>query len=140
MEPLCSLCHLPQIITRRQDTLQVFSELVLFYRRWKDEEKESWNPCLGSRYYNFEGPAANSFSKNYSNSNLFNSPSAESVFHSPDLPIIPVPFLHIFLKHLIRNVVLEFQEKTLKFLLEINRKLSDLGRIYKPEVSMINIE
>ena len=41
MEPLCSPCHLPQAITWRQDTLQVLSELILFYRRWKDEEKES---------------------------------------------------------------------------------------------------
>ena len=49
-------------------------------------------------------------------------------------------FLLFFWKHLICNVVLEFEEKTLKFLLEINRKLSDLARIYEPEGSLINIE
>ena len=38
------------------------------------------------------------------------------------------------------NVVLLFQEKTLKLFLEINRKLSDLTRIYEPEGSLINIE
>ena len=48
--------------------------------------------------------------------------------------------LFFFWKHLICNVVLEFEEKTLKFLLEINRKLSDLARIYEPERSLINIE
>ena len=51
-----------------------------------------------------------------------------------------MPFLLIFQKHLICNVVSEFQEKTLKLLLEINRKLSDLARIYEPEGSIINIE
>ena len=88
MELLCSLCHLPQAITRRKGTLQVFSELVLFYRRWKGEEKESWNPCLGSNYSNFEVEAANFFSENYPNSNIFNGPSVESKHH----PIIPIPF------------------------------------------------
>ena len=49
-----------------------------------------------------------------SNSDIFNDPSAKSVFHSRDHPIIPIPFLLIF--------------------------FSDLGRIYEPEGSIINIE
>ena len=72
------------------------SGLVLFYRRWKDEEKEPWNPCLGSRYSNFEVQASNIFNENYSNSNIFNGPGVESVFHSRDHPIIPIPFLFFF--------------------------------------------
>ena len=123
---------LTQAITRRQNTLQVLSELLLFYRRWKDEEKEWWNPCLSSRCSNFEVQAPNSFSENYSNSNLLSIPSFS--------PLFLFLFTFFFWKHLICNVVLEFEEKTLKFLLEINRKLSDLARIYEPERSLINTE
>ena len=95
MGPLCLLCHLPHTITRIQDTLQVFRELVLFYNRWKDDETELWNPWPGSRC--------------------------------------------LFFKYLICNILLEFQEKALNLLLEINKKLNDLGRIYEPEGSMISI-
>ena len=49
-----------------------------------------------------------------SNSDIFNDPSAKSVFHPRDHPIILIPFLLIF--------------------------FSDLGRIYEPEGSIINIE
>ena len=41
----------------------------------------------------------------------------------------------VFFKYLICNILLEFQEKALKLLLQIN----DFGRIYEPERSMINI-
>lgn len=44
-----------------------------------------------------------------------------------------------FFKYLICNILLEFQEKALNLLLEINKKLNDLGRIYEPEGSMISI-
>lgn len=49
-------------------------------------------------------------------------------------------FIFIFSKHLIFNILFEFQEKALKLLSDINGKLNDLGRIYKPEGSIINTD
>ena len=61
-------------------------------------------------------------------------------FYPRDLLIAAIAFLFIFWKYLISNILLEFQEKALKLLLEIKRKLNDLGRICKSEGSIINIE
>ena len=72
-----------------------------------EQWRKSWNPCLGSRS-NFEVQAANSFKENYSNLKPLSGPNAESVFHLRDLRIVPTPFLFLFWKYYIWNILLEF--------------------------------